>query len=77
MVKETTTISLRIPGILNENLTRVSDELKCKKIDFIRFLPEAGICPDEEKLKMHLQKVYENNLEKGIGFLIEKLYTED
>jgi hypothetical protein len=71
MEKESTTISIRIPRSLNDSLTQVSDELNLKKIDFIRFLLVAGVKLDKKKLKTHLQKVYEKELENGISAVIE------
>jgi hypothetical protein len=72
MDKESTIISIRISRRLNDNLNKVAEELQLKKIDFIRFLLEAGTRLDKEKLKRNLQKVYEHNLEDGIRNLIEK-----
>lgn len=77
MDKDYATISIRIPRSLNENLSKTASKLKLKKIDYIRFLLEAGTRLDKEKLKNHLQQVYENNLESGIVTLIEKLHLED
>ena len=77
MDKNYATISIRITRSLNDNLTKTAERLKLKKIDYIRFLLEAGTRLDDNKLKDHLRKVYENNLESGIVSLIEKLHIED
>lgn len=59
---EKTTISLRIPKKLSEQLGIKANRLKLRKIDFIRFILEAALSIDENDLETQVKALYAGKL---------------